>query len=454
VRHFWIATLLCGTPLAAQQQPYAVLSGVVADSIHGGPLTGALVIVSGTDRQGIVDSTGRFRIDSIPPGDHELGVFHPLLDSLNVSVSSKNVALPAGVLTSVFMATPSAMTVVGIYCPEDQRKGGPAAVIGRVLAPDGDDPVPNAMVQYTVVSMPTTAAVARGALPVPTQFIQDTRVNTTGAFAICGLPVRAGGTVHASRGQIVTGEQHADVSKWLIALVTLRLDTLKHGTAIVVGRIVDDKGAPVAHADVDLANSRIKTATTDSGTFALRDLPAGSQTIQVRKVGFAATDTSLMLSSKTPVQFAMTLHTAPVTLGTVKVEGSREKALARVGFDHRRKVGLGHFLTADDVNNRGATWFSDLLRTTPGLQVRETRLGRQVIVASRGASISGRGCVAYVIDHVAFYDRPLGSIDDVVHPNDVIGVEVYQPSEAPADVVLSPNCVAIVIWTKATSGGD
>lgn len=453
--------LLCAAPIAAQQpaaspapaSPYAVLAGVVADSIHGGPLTGALVIVSGTDRQGIVDSIGRFRIDSIPPGDHELGVFHPILDSLNVSVASKNVSLPAGVVTSVFMATPSAVTVVGIYCPEAERKDGPAAVIGKVLAPDTDDPIPNATVQYTVVAMPPASAVAHGALPVPTKFVKDARAAAAGTFAICGLGLRAGGTVHASRGQVTTGEQPADVSKWLIAVVTLRLDTLKRGTAIVVGRIVDDKGAPVAHADVDLANSHVKATTSDSGTFALRDLPAGSQTIQVRKVGFAATDTSLMLSSKSPVQFVMTLRTAPVTLTTVNVN-ARNAALVRVGFEQRRKTGLGHFLTADDVSNRGSIYFSDAMRTVMGVSVRQTRSGRQVIVPSRSASIGGRGCVAYLIDRMPFLDRPLGSIDDVVRPDDIIGVEVYQPSEAPADLVVSPNCVSVVIWTKATSAGQ
>ena len=301
--------------------------------------------------------------------------------------------------------------------------------------------------------MPPAGATPRGAIPMRTLFMKDATVTPTGWFAICGLPTLKGGTVHASRGQITTGEIPADVSKWLVATVTIHLDTLKRGTAVVVGRIVDEKGKPVPHADVELASSHVKTATSDSGTFALRDLPAGSQTIQVRKVGFTATDTALMLSSKSPVQFEMTLRKAPVTLTTVNV-AAREMALERVGFEHRRKIGLGHFLTADDVRNRGGIYFSDLMRTMLGVSVRSTRSGRQVIVPSRTASITGRGCVAYVVDRMPFSDRPLGSIDDFVRPEDIIGVEVYQPSEAPADVVVAPNCVSIVIWTKATSGGE
>ena len=460
-----VASLLCASAMHAQQpaaapgssapaSPYAVIVGALADSIHGGPLSGALVIVSGTDRQAVVDSTGRFRIDSIPPGDHQLGVFHPLLDSLNVAVSSNSMTMTPGV-TSVFMATPSAMTIIGAFCSADQRKGGPAAVIGKVLAPDSDDPVPNAVVRYSRTSMPTIDQISHGARPIPTTFITDAKPTTaTGAFAVCGLPLQNGaGTVHASRGQITSGELTADVSKWLVATVTVRLDTLKRGTAVVLGRLVDENQKPVAHADIELANSHLKTTTNDSGTFALRDLPAGSQTIQIRKVGFAATDTALMLSSKTPVQFEMHLHTAAATLATVNVN-ARRVALERVGFEKRRKIGLGHFLTAEDMQNRGSMYFSDAMRTVQGLTVRPTRNGRQVIVPSRSSSIGGRSCVAYVIDHMLFLDRPLGSIDDVVRPDQVIGVEVYQPSEAPSDVVISPNCVAVVIWTKATSAGE
>lgn len=452
-----VALCAIATPIAAQQpaqpapaSPYAALAGVVADSIHGGPLTGATVMISGTDRQGTVDSAGRFRIDSIPPGNHELGVFHPLLDSLNISVSSKNVSLAAGTVTSVLMATPSAATIVSIYCTEEERKRGMATVVGRVLTVDSDDPIPDAIVHYTSVS--TLRVVGR---EVKRDVVtRDARVKPTGEFAICGLPVVQGGTVRATRGSITTGEMVADVSRWLVAIVTLRLDTLKHGTAVVVGHIVDDKGAPIAHADVQLEGSNVRGTTSDSGTFALRDLPAGSQTIQVRKVGFAATDTALMLSSRSPVQLEWRVHPAPVTLNTVNVKAIREAALVKVGFEQRRKRGIGHYLTEDEVHNRGGMVLSDLMRTMPGLIVRQTRNG-QVILQGRGTQIQNRGCVVYLLDRTPIADRPLGSIDDIVKPDDIIGLEVYQPAESPADVVIAPpNCAVVVIWTRATSGGD
>jgi hypothetical protein len=447
--------LLCAVPIGAQQpaaSPYAVLAGVVIDSIHGGPLVGATVVVSGTDRQGSVDTAGRFRIDSIPPGDHELGVFHPLLDSLNISVASKDLGMPAGLLTTVILATPSAKTMVAVYCSEAERQRGPAMVIGRVLAADADQPIKDATVRYTSVSIEVgkTNGLKRNT------FTREGNVKATGEFALCGLPEASGGTVRAARGQIATGEMIADVSRRPLAIVTLRLDTLKRGTAVVTGRIVNDKGIPIPHADVALAGSSIKTVTGDSGSFALRDLPAGSQTIQVRKVGFLAVDTALLLSSRSPVQVAMTLRGAAVTLNTVNVQAARLASLQRVGFERRRKTGIGHYLTEDEIRRRGQGRFSDVARMVPGLDVSYTPSGLPVIVQGRGASNTLTGCVTYLLDGYPYEDRPPGTIDGLVKSADMIGLEVYGPSEVPADLPVSQagrsSCTLVVIWTRATSG--
>jgi Carboxypeptidase regulatory-like domain len=432
--------------------PFAAVVGAVVDSIHGGPLTGAIVILNGTDRQATVDSTGRFRIDSVPPGDYALAVFHPLLDSLGIALGSKSITFPAGVTTSVLMGTPSAPGAIAEYCTEAERQRGPGAVIGRVLAADADKPMPDAVVRYTSVSI----VVGKDIGLKRSTFTKEAKVNASGVYTLCGLPMHSGGSVRATRGQFATGDVLADVSRRQLAIVDLRLDTLKLGTAVIVGRVVDEKGVPIPHVDMALAGTHQQTTTNDSGSFALRNLPAGSQTIEVRKVGFLAADTALTLSARQPVQFQLTLHAAAVRLGTVAVQAARQAALERVGFDHRKKTGQGHFLTAEDIHNRGATLFSDIARTIPGLLVvRMPRTGQTVIMQGRGMSITSRGCVAYSIDGAPYQDIPRGSIDTFVHPEDIIGLEVYQSSEAPGEInIITPGslqCALVVIWTRATS---
>jgi hypothetical protein len=63
--------------------------GVVADSVDGTPLQGAEVIVSGVATTVRTDSLGRFTIDSLPPGTYQVGVFHPLLESLGITLATK-----------------------------------------------------------------------------------------------------------------------------------------------------------------------------------------------------------------------------------------------------------------------------------------------------------------------------------------------------------------------------
>jgi hypothetical protein len=94
------------------------------------------------------------------------------------------------------------------------------------------------------------------------------------------------------------------------------------------------------------------------------------------------------------------------------------------------------------------------MRMMPGFIVRQSRFG-QVILQGRGRSIMNRGCVGYLIDRMPFTDRPLGSIDSFVRPEDIIGLEVYDPGEVPADLVSAPmDCSVVVIWTRATSNGN
>src|ERR1700689_278550 len=46
-----------------------VIVGIVVDSLHGGPLKGAQVSVEGLNPLAVTHSTGRFRVDSVPPGN-------------------------------------------------------------------------------------------------------------------------------------------------------------------------------------------------------------------------------------------------------------------------------------------------------------------------------------------------------------------------------------------------
>src|SRR5215207_7581980 len=83
--------------VAAQAAGFSGVAGTVVDSIHGViPLAGATVKIGSTNRQAVTNANGQFQIDSIPPGEHSLTVLHPLLDTLNVAITTRAVQFPAG----------------------------------------------------------------------------------------------------------------------------------------------------------------------------------------------------------------------------------------------------------------------------------------------------------------------------------------------------------------------
>jgi hypothetical protein len=229
--------------------------------------------------------------------------------------------------------------------------------------------------------------------------------------------------------------------------------------------------------------------TTESGAFTLRGLASGSRALEFRKVGFQAMDVSVDLSTAKPASMAVTLNPAPPVLATVDVTAKRQKALDRVGFTGRERSSAGVFLSASDIDRRNPVTFSDLARTVSGLKVTQ-RNGQSVVSQPLGESVRGNGCVLFELDGVAFSDEPPGSIDAYVQPTSIIAMEVYRPGAAPMQVlqdatpgdfgmpgapnktqqsqtrltapgvvdgvgtVAATSCTVVVIWTKATSGGN
>src|SRR6185369_12306248 len=79
------ATTLLAQPTGLRAPPargFGAVAGVVDDSLRGGALRGATVALIGTSLRTTTDQDGFFRLDSIPPGEAQLAVLHPLLDTL------------------------------------------------------------------------------------------------------------------------------------------------------------------------------------------------------------------------------------------------------------------------------------------------------------------------------------------------------------------------------------
>jgi hypothetical protein len=458
----------------------AGLFGLVVDSIHGGVLVGAVVSVAGTDRQGLSDSSGKFRIDSIPPGTYRLALFHPLLDTIGLSIGTVPIDFAGGRYTIVAIGTPSQATLSVNFCPPEKRITGPGLILGRVLDADTDDPVPGAKVSFVWSQLEAGRDIGVRRI----QRLREAVVDQGGSYHLCGIPVGTVGSVRATTATFATADIPVDLGASPVTLVTLhvaRPDTtpvvpatdtthvavaaptpsattapvrsvvgLRHGHATVTGRVVNAAGRAVPGADVTVQGAAASTVTDSSGRFALRGLPSGTQTLVVKRVSFAPIGMPVEVTTRAPLDVLVKLSAAPPQLEKITVTAKWEQELKKVGFTERQKTGQGHYLTRDQIEERLPQQMTDVFETMPGITV-DYSSGQPVLKGSRSA---GGTCVNYVIDNVPYKEQSPGDINDYMRPGELEAVEVYSGATTPGQFSSagSTSCTTIVMWTKTRVG--
>ncbi|HEV7838767.1 MAG TPA: carboxypeptidase-like regulatory domain-containing protein, partial [Gemmatimonadaceae bacterium] len=210
--------------------------GVVADSVSGAPLQGAEVVVGGVTETVTTDSLGRFTIDSLTPGTYQVGIFHPLLESLGIALATKPFAIGPDSAGVVNLAVPSVTTLVKRYCGTDQMAATPSSVVGRVLDPDTDVPVAGAKVTLAW----TEIAVSKEAGVVRTPHELHTETNEIGFFKFCELPSDLDGTLQVVRGEALTPEVPMTVGGALLAFQSMSIPANKapRANGIVMGHVM------------------------------------------------------------------------------------------------------------------------------------------------------------------------------------------------------------------------
>jgi hypothetical protein len=235
----------------------------------------------------------------------------------------------------------------------------------------------------------------------------------------------------------------------LLIAAALAALALPAAAQVVDGQLLE-RGTerPVEGAAVELlvGGSAVARAATDTAgrfTIALED--AGSYRLSVRRVGYAPAT-----SQSFPVEKGDTTHVmVRLVAGTVLLAPVRAVADARrlpptlVGFYDRVETShSGRFITRDRIDQHAAMRTTDLLRTLAGIQITQNRRG--------GTGVRRRGCEpAVYVDGV--YVTPQGmSLDDLVRPHDLEGVEVYSASSLPPAFVRQrvTGCGAVLFWTR------
>ena len=435
------------TPPAGSKTGKVQIVGVVVDSLNGRYLAGADVVIEGARATLQTDSLGKFKIDSLPPGTYQVGVFHALLDTLGITLATKPFHVGPDSSGFVLLAVPSAATIIHAKCPVRQGVRGKSAVIGHVNDPETLVPVAQAEVSiaWTEIEVSKEFGVRR-----TPQLVRDS-TDGSGAFRICGLPNSLQAKLQARRGSAVTAEipiSLGDKPVELLAraiLLSLADSGTKIGNASVSGVVVLEGNPTNAGSRVELVGTGVVAMTNEKGEFTMRNLPSGSNVLLARHLGFGAETVPIDLSSRQPKRVTIKLPKFLAIMDPVLVIARKSAALDKVGFNRRKRSGFGYYIGPERLENMHPNYLTDILRQVPGLRVNYGPEG-EVVSSSRGF---GRGCVQYWVDDIQWQSFSPGDINNFVTGREVVAVEVYQNATTPAQYMRAGgNCTTIVLWTR------
>lgn len=352
VRLILVASFVASTvPALANAQS---IRGTVLDSASGKPVAAARVRIQGTPIETVADSLGRFLFSDVLPGSRTLTIHTASLDSVSASYTLPIVV--AGATTTVLVRVPSALQIAALACG-DRGYGSGGIVLGR-LRVTGDSSAP---LTGTVSAEWSTAGA-----PAPkwVSSMSDAR----GRFALCGVPLDTALSLRAvtdgASGQ-ATGFRVSSAARFGRTELVLRREGTT--TATFAGLVTDSTNKPITNAEVMLPDLGKGTGTNEQGAFVLRDIPAGSQRLTVRHVGYGPVEAQLTFVGGQTMQRHIMMVRSTTLDSVVVTEKSTDHALD--DFEANRKVGLGHFLTRAELAPQEGRSTAAVLTSLPGIKV-------------------------------------------------------------------------------------
>lgn len=236
----------------------------------------------------------------------------------------------------------------------------------------------------------------------------------------------------------------------LLVSVTLPLEGQTTGTLSGIVRVVDE-GSPV-RARVRVKGTVLNAAASDDGTFRLANVPAGSQKLDVRMIGF--TPLLLAIDVRGGETLFVKVELTPVAAELQAVEVSEEMAALTPqlrGFEERRARGMGTFFTREDILRMQPRLFTDILRRVPSMQIRPIQGGHGDNVSVQ--TERGKPCaMQFFINGPAVPMLGDSPVNYYISPEEVVGVEVYRgSSEIPSQFnssMTNSRCGVVVVWTR------
>lgn len=419
------------------------IRGTLTDSLRTRDavrLAGDTVVLRELGLRAVSDFTGTFDFKGVPAGRYTLLYRAPWFDSLGVSPLTHALEVRAGELTETALATPALATYQFLQCGA-QLDTLDALLHGEITDGEG---------------MPLAGArvVARwsiwridGDRPSQTRMERTDTTGVSGAYLLCGLPkdvpfdvtayasgadtvgvrARVGPTGDIGRRSLVLGDANARVR--------------------VRGRVVGPDGSPLRQATVASMNDEDAIALTrGDGSYELAIRGRRSQQARVRALGYEPR--IIDLDPRAALVEIDDVMLVPVAQGldTVRIT-AKDPFDWRDEFDRRRAMGLGQFITEEQLRR--------LPRVTPNAVAQfapRIKMDRNAIKMMRGTMPCWPRWFVDGHDEGPQFDsqgRP--HFDGAEIPgllDRAKSIEVYPATQAPARYNDFEGCGVIVVWTR------
>jgi hypothetical protein len=162
------------------------------------------------------------------------------------------------------------------------------------------------------------------------------------------------------------------------------LDAARRRPSVRAGRVrlrvqvTDASGKPIPGARARVVGHRFAVGD-QNGTVVLDSLPGGSQTLEVRALGFVPLTRAVHLAAGDAAPDTIALTSVKSLLDTVRVSAGRVYAADASGFELRRKTGIGSYITREEVDRLQPFNFASLMQARSGVKVSDDSHGDQHI---------------------------------------------------------------------------
>jgi hypothetical protein len=458
-------SLLCLAGSAhAQDGSAGRLEGRVIDSTRARPLAGARVVAVGMDARASTsgaastDSAGRYHIDSLPPGRYFVGFESPLLDSLEVTVSPREATVTSTGAAKVDLALPPAAKLRAAVCPGLSLPPETGAIVGYVLSAETESPLAGVTIAMAWSELGFDRAKVR---PIKQERTVSVVTDEGGWYRLCGVPTGTWLSMqlqHGGRSGPVLRTHLGDTLGLTVRYLSFSASTARaaadttsagrdradaaplSGTARLSGFVLGPDGAPLAQADVRVRGTVASTRTDAQGSYTLAALPAGTQMLVVRHVGYAIAETSVELREGKTTTSTIRLERIIVNLDSVRVVATRTRYPEFAV--HQKFNILGRMLGPEELARLHVTSTSQIVARIPSFRI--SGEGPQAKVLDARGQVSLSRCAAnIVVDGAEGFE-----INDVA-PNEIGAMEVYPAGPPLYPLEYRAGCGGlIIIWTK------